>query len=155
MRRRLSFNHKLMSDMNFIERRDVLKGAAALGLSLMALSEELHAAEPAATDAPQGPPVNVGIIGLGPQGRDILSNLARQPLAQTVAICDTYEPYVTRSKENAPKANTYTDYKKLLDQKDVEAVFVATPTHQHKQIVLDALQAGKHVYCEAASRHDR
>src|SRR5678809_1612923 len=43
----------------------------------------------------------------------------------------------------------YTDYRKVLDSKDVQAVFIATPSHHHKEIALAALQAGKHVYCEA------
>src|SRR5258706_10920265 len=96
-----------------------------------------------------GPPVNCGIIGCGVWGRKIAETLATLPNAPVVAVSDTYEPFMRRSKEVAPKAQDYTDYRKLLESKDVKAVFVATPTHQHKQIVLDALQAGKHVYCEA------
>jgi predicted dehydrogenase len=138
-----------MSELELIPRRSFLKGAAALGLGMLA-AEEIRAADSApADDAPKGPPVNCGIIGLGKQGRDILGQLNRLASAQTVAICDKYEPFINRAKPNAPKAQTYTDYKKLLEQPDVQAVFVVTPSHQHKQIALDALQAGKHVYCEA------
>jgi len=115
----------------------------------MAAAEEIRAAEPPATPDSGGPPVGCGVIGLGPQGRGILSVLSRHPMVQAVAICDTYEPFVNRSKETAPKAATAADYRKLLEAPEVQAVFVATPSHQHKQIVLDALQAGKHVYCEA------
>ena len=154
-----------MSDTN-LPRRDFLIGAAGVTLSMLA-AEEIRAADtpappadaasgaasPAAASsaatAPSGPPVGCGVIGLGPQGRDILANLTRQPLTQAVAVCDTYEPYLNRAKEAAPKATSVTDYRKLLDAPEVQAVFVATPSHQHKQIVLDALQAGKHVYCEA------
>ncbi|MBW3625480.1 MAG: Gfo/Idh/MocA family oxidoreductase [Armatimonadetes bacterium] len=138
-----------MSEFDSLQRRTFLKGAAAVTLAAMSGVEELRAAEPASSEAPAGPPVHCGVIGLGPQGRDILGILSRLPLAQAVAICDTYEPFLNRSKELAPKATAHSDYKKLLEQKDVQAVFVATPSHQHKQIVLDALQAGKHVYCEA------
>ena len=66
-----------------------------------------------------------------------------------VAICDTYAPFLRRAKEAAPKAETYSDYRQVLAQKSVQAVIVATPSHQHKEVVLAALQAGKHVYCEA------
>lgn len=137
-----------MSDHETLQRRTFLKGTAALTLGMMAAVEELRAAAPA-EKAPSGPAVGCGVIGLGPQGRDILGHLARIPRTSAVAICDTYDPFVNRSKELAPKATAYKDYKQLLENKEVQAVFVATPSHEHKQIALDALQAGKHVYCEA------
>jgi predicted dehydrogenase len=56
---------------------------------------------------------------------------------------------VKRAADLAPNAQKYSDYKQLLADKNVQAVVVATPTHLHKDIVLEALQAGKHVYCEA------
>ncbi len=90
-----------------------------------------------------------GVIGVGLQGRELLSTLSRLPSAQAVAICDHYEPYLKKGSQIAPNAATYTDYHQLLEHKDIEAVFVATPSHLHKDIVLAALQAGKHVYCEA------
>jgi predicted dehydrogenase len=96
-----------------------------------------------------GPPVSCAVIGCGVQGREIINTLARLPNAPVAAVCDTYEPFLRRGKEAAPNAAAETDYKKLLGQKDVQAIFVATPTHQHRQIVEDALKAGKHVYCEA------
>ena len=138
-----------MTELNDIHRRDFLKGAATLSLGLLAAAEEIRAAEPAPAETPSGPPVGCGVIGLGPWGREILSNLTRQPLVQVAAICDTYAPFLKRSGEAAPKATPHADYRKLLEQPEVQAVFVATPSHQHRQIVLDALQAGKHVYCEA------
>src|SRR5262249_35133026 len=73
----------------------------------------------------------------------------RSPSAQVTAICDNYEAAVTKAKEIAPKATGFADYRKLLESPDVEAVIVATPTYQHKEIALAALQAGKHLYCEA------
>lgn len=91
----------------------------------------------------------VGLIGCGIWGREILNNLARLPKADVVAICEPYEAFLRRAKDLAPKAEGYTDYKKLLENKDVQGVIVATPSHQHKDIVIDALKAGKHVYCEA------
>src|SRR6185369_9080923 len=54
-----------------------------------------------------------------------------------------------RSAKNAPNAATTEDYRTILDNKDIPAVIIATPTHKHKDVVLAALQAGKHVYCEA------
>ncbi len=131
-----------------IDRRDFLKGAAAT-VALLLTAEQAIAAEGGAEAAVAGPPVKIGVIGLGQWGKEILSNLAKIPSAQVTAICDTYEPYVRKGKEIAPNAATFADYKAVLSSPDVEAVVVATPTHQHKEIVLAALQAGKHVYCEA------
>jgi predicted dehydrogenase len=96
-----------------------------------------------------GPPVKCGIIGCGAWGRDIANTLATLPNAPVTAICDHYPAFLKRGKEAAPKAEGFTDYRKVLESKDVQAVFVATPTHQHKEIAVAALQAGKHVYCEA------
>lgn len=137
-----------------MNRRDFLKDATALTMTLaMAAGAEELFVQPARADEekPAGPPVNCAVIGLGAQGRDILASLARLGNTPVVALCDTYtvEAYIKRSKEIAPNAAFQEDYRKVLDNKDVQAVFVATPSHKHKQIVLEALAAGKHVYCEA------
>jgi predicted dehydrogenase len=96
-----------------------------------------------------GPPVAVGVIGLGAWGREILSTLARLPAARVVAVCDTYTPLHKKALEIAPSAAALADARALIDRPDVEAVVVATPSHLHRAIVADALGAGKHVYCEA------
>ncbi|MDH7482743.1 MAG: Gfo/Idh/MocA family oxidoreductase [Armatimonadota bacterium] len=131
-----------------IDRRDFIKGAAA-SMALLFAAEELFAAEGATETAVAGPPVKFGVVGIGQWGREILSTLSKMPSAQITAICDTYEPFLNKGKEIAPNAGTFTDFKKVLESPDVEAVIVATPTHLHKDIVISALQAGKHVYCES------
>ncbi|BCW99190.1 MAG: NADH-dependent dehydrogenase [Armatimonadota bacterium] len=130
-----------------ISRRDFMAGAAAAA-GVWLIGQELFATEEQPAAAP-GPPVAIGVIGLGLQGRDLLGALGKVPAAKVAAICDTYEPSIRRASELAAGAATYTDYRQMLESKDVQAVIVATPTHRHRQIVLDALQAGKHVYCEA------
>lgn len=114
--------------------------------------EEIQAQQPArGASKPAGPPVPCAVIGLGPQGREIMGSLAKTGYTPCVAVCDTYSSpaWLKKATESAPGAKFYTDYRKLLEQKDVAAVFVATPSHRHREIVIDALQAGKHVYCEA------
>jgi predicted dehydrogenase len=109
---------------------------------------ELRAAEaPAAKSS--GPKVKCGIIGLGAWGREILGTLQRQAEAEVVSLCDTYGVMLRRAAGNTPGAASVDDYRKMLEDKSVQAVFIATPSHQHKDIVIEALQAGKHVYCEA------
>lgn len=122
----------------------------------LALGGRAARAEPGAQEKPTGEPVNCGVIGLGAQGREILASLAKLGTAPVVALCDTYTvpTYIKRAQDVAPKAVFTDDYRKLLDNKSVQAVFIATPSHKHKQIVLDALAAGKHVYCEAPLASD-
>jgi predicted dehydrogenase len=102
------------------------------------------------TEIPIGPTVKYGVIGLGAWGREILQNLALLPNAPVAAICDNYPPSLNRAgKNDAPKAERFDDYQKLLASKEVQAVVIATPTPDHREMALAALQAGKHVYCEA------
>jgi predicted dehydrogenase len=73
--------------------------------------------------------------------------------AQLVAICDSYAPILKRTAASAPGATPVREYQAILDNKDISAVIVATPSHKHKDIVLAALKAGKNVYCEMPLAH--
>ena len=132
-------------------RRDFIRGGSIATLMSMLGGVELKAAE-VPQDAPaksSGPKVKCGVIGLGAWGREVVGTLQRQAEAQIVSLCDTYGVMLRRAATNAPGATAVDDYRKMLEDKSVQAVFVATPTHLHKDIVIEALQAGKHVYCEA------
>ena len=94
-------------------------------------------------------PIRVGLIGFGQWGREIAATLGRMPGAELAAVCDTYEVMLKRAERAHPEASRYSDYREVLDLDDVPSIIVATPTHLHFQIALDALSAGKHVYCEA------
>jgi predicted dehydrogenase len=139
-----------MNDIRF-ERRDFLKGVSA-GLLVLLTDEELLAAR-VGQEAVPGPPVKCGVVGLGQWGKEILAASSRLPSIQITALADTYEPYLKKAREIAPQASPATDYRRLLDSADVETVVIATPTHLHKEIAVAALQAGKHVYCEAPLAH--
>lgn len=131
-----------------IDRREFLKGAAAT-VALVLTADSVFAAD-AAVEAPvAGPAVKIGVIGLGQWGKDIVTTLSKIPSAQVTAICDTYDAYIKRSARSVAGAAEFSDYRKLLESPEVEAVVVATPSHLHKEIVIAAIQAGKHVYCEA------
>ncbi len=136
-------------------RRDFLKGTSfatmmtLLGAVPIGAAEPQPAGEPAPANKAVEDPLNFAVVGCGKWGREIIQTLGQRPNAPIVAICDTYQPFLNRCKDMAPKAEPFTDYKQLLGRKEVQAVVVATPSHRHKEIVLDALQAGKHVYCEA------
>jgi predicted dehydrogenase len=140
-------------------RRNFLKNTSMAAIMAMMGGVELRAEDapkPSAsgelplTRIPIGPTVKYGVIGLGAWGREILKDLALLPNAPVVAICDNYPPSLRRAGNNdAPRAERFDDYQKLLAGSEVQAVVIATPTPNHREIALAALQAGKHVYCEA------
>ena len=136
---------------NELNRRDFLKGGSVATLMTMLGGVRLFAADTAnaAESKPVGPKVKCAIIGLGTWGRELLNTLGRLPQADVGAVCDTYPASLRRAASIAPQATQTDDYKTILADKDIKAVVVATPTYLHKDIVLAALQAGKHVYCEA------
>jgi predicted dehydrogenase len=109
--------------------------------------------DPNYKEKPPGPPVKCGVIGLGNQGREILATLAKLPNGPVVAVCDHYKAAFRRAVEAAPNARQHADYRELIANPDVQAVIIATPTHQHREIALAAMQAGKHVYLEAPLAH--
>jgi len=136
-----------------MNRRDFLQAATASGFSFAATLGAAEIRADAQKEEPSGPPVSVAVIGLGEQGRAILASLAKMGpgKAPVATICDNFKApvLIKRAAELAPTAATADDYRKVLDDKKVQAVFIATPSHKHKDIVVEALQAGKHVYCEA------
>jgi predicted dehydrogenase len=135
-----------------LTRRQFLKGSSFASLMSLLGGVELRAAEPAPVSTAaksHGPKIKCGVIGLGNWGRELVGTLARLPEASVAAMCDPYAAALRRSAKLVPEAKTSEDYRPILDDKEIKAVLVATPTHLHKEIVLAALQAGKHVYCEA------
>lgn len=63
-------------------------------------------------------------------------------------MCDIYQPSIDEALKLAPKAKVYGNYKEVLEDKNIDAVLVATPLSAHYKIVMDAFDAGKHVFCE-------
>ena len=94
--------------------------------------------------------VQLGFVGVAGRGYDcLMQNFAAFPDVEIVAVCDVYAPRRERAAEFAGgRAKAYHDYKDLLADPNVQAVVVATPPHWHALIALDALAAGKDVYCE-------
>ena len=93
--------------------------------------------------------VRLGVIGTGNRGGDVMSVFQKEPDLQVVALCDCYDKHLNQALEKTEgKAKTYTDYRALLDSKDVDAVLIATPDHWHARMAIDACHAGKDVYVE-------
>ena len=92
--------------------------------------------------------VKLAIIGTGSRGQYHIHNLRNIPNVETVALCDNYAVHLEQAAAMCPAAKTYTDYRQVLERKDVQAVLIATPLDMHPVITIDALEAGKHTFCE-------
>lgn len=94
--------------------------------------------------------VGTGMIGVGNRGSYLLQGVLAQPTAKVMALCDIKPDRLDKAASAAAKDNpaTYSDWRKVLDRKDVDAVFIASPPDLHSQMAIAALQAGKNVYCE-------
>lgn len=154
-------------------RRDFLKKStmAAAGLSVSGVAHKSVAAPIIDTKKRvigANDKVRVGFIGVGNRGTQLLHLFMEQPDCEVAALCDVYEPYVTRDYsavherykkdmgsripkmgENFPKTvQRFTDYRKLLEDKSIDAVCIGTPDHWHALQTIDAINAGKDVFVE-------
>ncbi len=94
--------------------------------------------------------LNIAVIGVAAQGEYDLSNVTSENI---VALCDVDVQRAEKARVQHPDAHFYTDYRKMLDQKDVDAVVVATPDHHHAFAAVPFMRLGKHVYCEKPLAH--
>lgn len=138
---------------NQINRRDFLKGLGMAGLGVLATTSPWLSAFSEVRETGKER-CRLGIIGPGSRGQFLMGFLAKNPKADIVALADIYQPSLDAAKAIAPNAKTYKDYRRLLDDKTIDAVVVATPLNTHFQIVMDAFDAGKHVYCEKSIGYD-
>jgi predicted dehydrogenase len=97
--------------------------------------------------------IRVGVIGAGGRGRLLMGLFNQCPQAEIVAICDVYEPRRNQAKKDAPKASEFGDYRRVLDQENIDAVVIATPNHWHTPMALAAISAGKDIYLEKPVTH--
>ena len=98
--------------------------------------------------------IRIGVIGTGGRARGLMNHLKRLPGNELVAICDVYEPRMLQAAEIAgATATKVADYRRILDDRGIDAVVIGTPDHWHKTITLDAVAAGKDVYVEKPVSH--
>ncbi len=91
--------------------------------------------------------LNLGIVGTGDRGTGIISILNDVPHINVMAVCDVI-PFRLENAAELSGGTPYDDYQKLLKHKGLDAILVATPFGLHDVVCLDALAAGKHIYCE-------
>jgi len=98
--------------------------------------------------------IRIGGIGTGGRCQYLLHLLNQGGGSQIVAVCDVYEPHRQEAiAKLAPDAREFTDYRKLLELSDVDAVVIGSPNHWHVPMTLDAIRAGKDVYVEKPVTH--
>jgi len=98
--------------------------------------------------------INVALIGCGGRGRSDAELLSHIPGVQITAVCDVYERQASAAKAWAgAECQSCSDFRKLLERKEVDAVLVATPDHWHAGVTVLACQAGKDVYVEKPLGH--
>jgi predicted dehydrogenase len=130
-------------------RRGFIKKSSALALGLTALPTFLSASEMAAAHDT----VNVAVIGCNGMGWSNMRSHLQMNNVRCIALCDVDDSVLARRTEEYKKyrsnsITTYKDYRKLLENKDIDAVVIGTPDHWHCKMMVDALEAGKHVYVE-------
>ncbi len=91
--------------------------------------------------------IGVGVIGLGRQGTYNMRKFLEFPECTVRALCDVYEPHLARGKEIVG-ADTYHDFRRVLERPDVDVILISTPDHWHALMTVMACQAGKDVYVE-------
>jgi len=98
--------------------------------------------------------IQIAVIGAGGMGSSDVKTSLKIPGVKLVAACDLYDGRLEAAKEKWGK-DIYTtkDYKEILERKDIDAVIVGTPDHWHQKISCDAMNKGKHVYCEKPMVH--
>jgi predicted dehydrogenase len=92
----------------------------------------------------------IGFIGTGSRGMYNMHAVMDLPHAEIVALCDIYPPNLKEASALCPNVKTYTDYRKMLESPEIDGVIISTPLYLHAPMTLDALDAGKHTYCEKA-----
>ena len=126
-------------------RRTFLKQSAAVALAA-------PFAAPAVIRAAAMEKVNIGCIGVGGKG---YSDMHETSVGHNiVAICDIDEQRLAKAAQEFPGAKKYTDWRKLLEQTDIDAVTVSTPDHTHAPAAMAAMSLQKHVYVQKPLTHD-
>ena len=129
-----------------MKRRDFIEKSGLFSTGVLAGTSGLWAAN---NNFSANDKINIGVIGTGSRGGGMIPFINQIDGLNVTACCDVI-PF--RLDEGLSKTDTktkgYTAYQSLLDNKDIDAVLIATPLNTHSKIAIDALEAGKHVYCE-------
>jgi predicted dehydrogenase len=142
---------KDFSRRQFLQRSAGMTGAMVASRTILLDAETIPLPTKAVAASDR---VRFGIIGVGMQGSGLLTNAVQLPGVECVAAADLYDGRHTLAKEIAgPNVMTTRRYQELLANKDIDCIIAAVPDHWHKQVVIDAVNAGKDIYCEKPMSH--
>lgn len=142
-----------MNDQFSTDRRSFLRVAAASGAAAILARDNSAFAEGVRSPNSR---IGVGFIGTGARSRahqDIILEFAKQGVAEPVAVCDVYRPRLEEASHYCRGAKMYDNHEALLTDPNVDVVCIASPDRHHAPQTIDALRAGKDVYCEKPLTH--
>jgi predicted dehydrogenase len=140
-------------------RRNFIKKAATAttllaGIGTRMEAENIHIAESFFKPVAAIDKIRIGLIGAGIIGHFDTNTALKVPGVELVAVCDLYDDRLVRAKEVwGAQIATTRDYREIIQRKDIDAVLICVPDHWHDRISIDAMNAGKHVYCEKPMVH--
>ena len=144
----MSTKRNSKSESKTISRRSFMKGTAISTAAFMIVPRHVLGGPGYTSPSDK---LNIAGIGVGGMGKNNIKQCADENI---VALCDIDDAYAAPVYETYPKAKKYHDFRKMLkDQKDIDAVIIATPDHTHAVIALTAMRAGKHVYVQKPLTH--
>ena len=123
-----------------MNRRELIRLGAS---SAMAMSAASYSRILGANDK-----INMGLIGAGGRGMGVIETFSQTKQVNITSICDVYADHVDAGQSKYPGSKGFKDHRKLLEEKGVDAVLIATPDHWHSRVAINALNAGKDVYVE-------
>src|SRR5246127_995103 len=144
-------NKRQFSRREFLQTTAGSTGALLAARTIMLKPDPVLAAQ---TPVPASDRIRFGIIGVGMQGSGLLSAAIQLPGVECAAACDLYNGRHTLAREIVnPNLPTTRRYQDLLANKEIDCIIAAVPDHWHRQIVIDAVHAGKDIYCEKPMSH--
>jgi predicted dehydrogenase len=141
-------NKKSKGNMTGMTRRDFI-GRTAMATAGITIVPRFVLGGPGYT--PPSDKLNIGCIGVGGQGHSDVNNVSSENI---IALCDVDAERAAETFKEYPKAKRYSDFRVMLEkEKDIEAVTVTTPDHNHAVIAMTAIKMGKHVFCQKPLTH--
>ena len=123
-----------------LTRRAFLKQTSAVSAGALLLPHRVNARANSPNEK-----LDIAIVGVAGRGAEDLNGVKGENI---VALCDVDDNSLNAAAQKFPKAKTYNDFRLMLEQKEIDAVVVATPDHTHAVAAVAALKSGRHVYCE-------
>jgi predicted dehydrogenase len=132
-----------------VSRRKFLKDSALAGAGTAVLGGLAPGRILGANDK-----IRVGVLGTGERAQYLMTLFGKHSDVEIAAVCDVYAPRRAEALKIAgSSAQSYLEYRAVLDRQDVDAVIIGSPDHWHKQMLIDAVRAGKDAYCEKPIMH--